>query len=123
MNALTEGNTAGDFVAWEEDGFYSRDTGTIGAGNDYEPGSVLGEITASGKLVYWDPAAVDGSETVAAVLRTPAAAADADVPNAVLMKRHCRLKRHGLIFGPGVTTQAQRDQAVEELEALGMLAR
>lgn len=121
METLTEGNRAGDFVAWEEDGMYSRGVGTIGAGANYQPGAVLGEITATKKLVYWNPNAADGSETVAAVLRTPAYAAEADVTDAVLMKRHCRLKRHGLVYGPDVTTPAHREAAAQALEALGML--
>ena len=38
------------------------------AATDYEIGMLLGEITASGKYVVSDPAAVDGSETIAAVV-------------------------------------------------------
>jgi hypothetical protein len=123
MAPLTEGKTPGDFMLFEENSFYSRDEVTIASGADLEPGTVLGQITASGKYIACDHAAVDGSEVAKAVLYTPAAAATADVTNAVVIARHVRVRRFGLTFDANFTTATQRDGAVAELKAVGILAK
>ncbi|MGE4402842.1 MAG: head decoration protein [Desulfobulbus sp.] len=52
---------------------------TIAAGADLAKGTILGRITASGKLVAAAAASSDGSQTPVAVLMEDAAAASADV--------------------------------------------
>lgn len=60
-------------------------TYTIAAGAGVCPrGTVLGRITASGKLTKVNKAAVDGSQTVYAVLADPVDATSADVVNAAV---------------------------------------
>lgn len=120
MAEKTEGRTPGDFLMFEEDAHYSRAKATIAAGADLEPGTVLGQITASGKYVACDPGAVDGSEAAKAVLLTPARAASADVTDAVLLSRHAQVRRLGLTFGAGFSTSGERNAAVAELEAEGI---
>lgn len=120
MAILSEGATPGDFLLFEEQDAYSREEVIIAAGADLEPGAVLGMITASEKYVASDEAAADGSETVAAVLLTPALAAEADVP-AIVLKRHARVRRGGLIFDASYDTETKRDAACGELKALGIL--
>ncbi|MFP1646820.1 head decoration protein, partial [Pontitalea aquivivens] len=67
MTTLTEGKHAGGFLVWEALRDYTRETVTLAAGT-LEPGTVLGRITASGKYAAHDTAAVDGTETAAAIL-------------------------------------------------------
>lgn len=123
MTTLSEGKTPGDFLLFEENSAYSRDEATIAAGADLEPGAVLGQITASGKLVSSDRTAVDGSETPVAILMTPAAAASADVTNAVVLARHAQVRRGGLTFDASITTEGHRDTAVAALADVGIIAR
>lgn len=123
MATLTEGKTPGDFMLFEENSFYSRDEVTIASGADLEPGTVLGQITANEKYITCDHAAVDGSEVAKAVLYAPAAAASEDVPNVVVIARHAEVRRLGLIFDANFTTSTQRDAAVAELKAVGILAK
>lgn len=52
---------------------------TILAGADLVKGTILGRVTASGKLAAYDATSEDGSETPVAVLMEDAAAASADV--------------------------------------------
>jgi hypothetical protein len=52
---------------------------TIGNAADLVVGTILGRITATGKLVAYDAGNVDGSENPVAVLMEAAAAAAADV--------------------------------------------
>ncbi|WP_371398907.1 head decoration protein [Marinovum algicola] len=119
MTKLTEGKTPGDFLLFEEQDNYSREEVTIAAGADLAPGTVLGKVTASAKYVASNEAGVDGSETVAGVLLTPAAAAAEDV-TAIILNRHARVRRFGLTFDASYDTEAKRDAACAELEALGI---
>ncbi len=120
MATLTEGQTPGDFLMFEESAHYSRQEITVAAGADLEPGTVLGKVTASGAFVACDPAASDGAETAAGVLLTPAAAKGADVPKMVMLARHSQVRRGGLTFGSGITTSGQRDTACDQLNAVGI---
>jgi len=58
-------------------------TKTIAAGADLGKGTILGRVTASGKLAAYAPGNSDGTENPVAVLLEDAAAAAADV-NAVV---------------------------------------
>ncbi|MBB3995301.1 hypothetical protein GGR95_002956 [Sulfitobacter undariae] len=122
MPSLTEGKTPGDFMLFEEDSFYSREEAIIAAGADLEPGTVLGKITVSGKYVACDHTATDGSEVASAVLYKPAPAALADVTGAVVIARQAQVRRGGLSFDAAFTTELQRDGAVDELKAVGIVA-
>lgn len=121
MTTLSEPARAGDFLLFEEEHHYSRGEVTIAAGADLSPGTVLGKITASGKYTACVETASDGSETAAAVLLTPAKAASADVTDALIIARHARVKRGGLIFDASFDDTAKRDAAVAELKSVGIL--
>ena len=66
MTTLVEGKHAGGFLIWEAFRDYTRATITVAAGN-LEPGTVLGQITASGNYAAHDPAATNCTETAVAV--------------------------------------------------------
>ncbi len=121
MPTLTEPNRSGDFLLFEEDHHYSRDVVTIAASADLEPGTVLGKVTASGKFIRSVETASDGSETAAAVLLSPAKAETADVTDALVIARHARVKRHGLLFDASYDDTTKRDAAVAELASVGIL--
>lgn len=69
---------AGEHLIFEVHPALSRTTGTLLAGKKYVTATVLGMITASKKLVEWDPAASDGSQNVAGVLYDERDATSAD---------------------------------------------
>lgn len=119
MGTLTEGKTPGDWLMFEESGRYSRSPKTIGSGADLGSGTVLGEVTATKKLMACDPTASDGREIASAILLNPAKAADADV-QAVVVDDHAEVRRFGLTFGDGFTTSIQRDAAMEQLRTVGI---
>ena len=122
MTTLTEPNTIGDVILWEEDGHYSREVVTIASGADLKIGSVLGKITATGKYALSAPGASDGSEDPAAILITDAAAASADVTNAIVIVRDARAIRAGLIFDATIDNETKRNTAVAALKAIGVIA-
>jgi len=59
----------GDYVRWEGDASYSRDTEIVDAsGGALVAGTVLGRVTSGGALVAHTTAASDGSEDAVAIL-------------------------------------------------------
>ena len=93
----------------------------IGTGANLSLGAALGRITATGKYVLLAPAAVDGSQTAAAILLADAAAATADVKGLILA-RHGIVADHALVW-PGSATLAQKNTAISQLETKGILVR
>lgn len=81
---------------------------TIKGGVTYMPGTVLGQITATGKFVMSAAAAGDGSEVPIAVLTMPIATFDTDGVTALDMKASVVVhegyfNETALIFGAGFT--------------------
>ncbi|MEY9404431.1 hypothetical protein ABIF66_004285 [Bradyrhizobium japonicum] len=67
MPTFNEGRHPAEFLLSEANGQRSRGNITIGQNQTSVPGSVLGQITASGQYIAHDPAAADGSQVAAAV--------------------------------------------------------
>lgn len=87
MTTLTEPTRAGEFLVSEGNGRISRDVETVASGSGkLTAGTVLGRITASGKLAAYDDTATDGSETAVAVLFETVDATSADA-KAVIVSR------------------------------------
>lgn len=105
---VTNNDVAGVVVA---DDLYQQETLTVAGATTVKAGTVLGRITASGKLTPWDPGAGDGSEVPKAVTTVEvdfAGAGDAPL-NALINGR----VRNGKMVKHGTTdalTLAQRDQ-------------
>jgi hypothetical protein len=70
MSTKTEGRHTGEFLVSEAAGTRARAAVivTVPASTVRPPGLVLGRITATGKYVAYNDAAVDGSQTAVAVL-------------------------------------------------------
>ena len=125
MAVKTEKLNVSDVVLFEAPQKYSRDVETIASGEGVlAVGTVLGRVTASGKLVAAPPASTvgkEGAETAMAVLLEEIDAAAA--AEAVVMARHGVVNRANLTFEAGVDTAIERDAKIAELKAAGILAR
>jgi len=119
MGTQTEGKTPGDWLMFEESNHYSRSTKIIGTGAKLGSGTVLGEVTATKKLMACDPGAVDGTEVASAILLNLANAVTEDVKS-VVIDDHAEVRRLGLTFGAGFTTSVQRDAAMDQLRTVGI---
>jgi hypothetical protein len=120
MATLTESKYISDVVAWEEDGhYYSRDVVTVASGSNLALGTVIGIVTATGKAVQLNPTASDGSEKAAGVLIEAVDATNADAKG-LYIAREAILRPSGLVWPDGITT-AQRNTALGQLKALGIL--
>lgn len=114
--------TDADIVKDEGKNRFSRDTDTLASGSGIvKIGTVLGEVTASGKFKPLAPAASDGTQIAAAVILQYADATTADV-SVVNLKRRAQIVLQELVWPAGIT-DAQKKGALDQLAALGIIAR
>jgi len=121
MAAKTESNYLGDWLKFEEDNLYSRDQVTVASGQNLKTGTVVGIVTATGKVTQLAPSANDGSENAAGVLLGDVDASAADTPG-VIIARHAVCSDKGLVWPSGITGP-QKNTALGQLKALGILVR
>jgi hypothetical protein len=121
MAAKTEPNYLGDWLKFEEDNLYSRDQVTVASGQNLKTGTVVGIITASGKVTQLAPSANDGSENAAGVLVGDVDASAADTPG-VIIARLAVCSDKGLVWPSGITGP-QKNTALGQLKSLGILVR
>jgi hypothetical protein len=121
MPVTQEPNRLGDWLKFEEDNLYSRDQVTVIAGQNLKTGTVIGIITASGKVTQLAPSANDGSQNAAGVLVGDVDASAADAPG-VIIARHAVCSDKALVWPSGITG-AQKTAAIAQLKQLGILVR
>lgn len=122
MPALHETNNLGDLLKYEGPNLYSREVGTVAAGQTLALGTVVGRDPATGKLAPIDPLAEDGRAVAVAVLASAVDATLADRPDALLIARHAIVASHALVW-PTAITPTQQATAIAHLEARGILVR
>ncbi|MCB1890374.1 MAG: head decoration protein [Rhodocyclaceae bacterium] len=110
----TEAARAGDFLIAEANGTLSRDEVTIVSGQNLAAGTVLGKITASGKMTAYSNVAADGSQTAVGILYDAVDASAADAPG-VMIARHAEVISAELV---GLDAAGETD-----LAALAIIAR
>jgi hypothetical protein len=122
MPALNERDTLGNLLKYEAPQLYSRDIGTLAAGQNLNLGTVLAKRTSDGKWLALDPAASDGSEIALGVLAIDCDATLIDRDDALVIARHAIVARTALRW-PAAITLAQKATAQAQLEARGILVR
>lgn len=119
--------TAGDIVKDEGKNRFSRDTDTLAQSGKVLCGTVLGKVTSTGKFkplafTKADNSPVDdGSEIAAAIIlhNADASASDVEIVN---LKRRAQVVVQNLIWPAGITAPQQKT-ALDQLAALGIIAR
>lgn len=123
MSVLTEGKYPGEFILQELPGTISRDevTVTVPADTTLNPGTVLGQVAATGKYVPFDDASSDGRETAAGVLfgKHVNATGGAVDDTAVIVNWSAEVRAADLEWEEGV----DEDAGLADLAALGVKAR
>ena len=123
MPALNEALNLGDLLKYEDDCLnYSREQVTIAAGQNLELGSVVGRVTATGKIERLDPAATDGTETPAGILLGAIDATLIERDDGLLLARHGIVASHALTWPAGITAP-EKNAALAALEVRGILVR
>ena len=124
---VTEPPRLSALIKLEEDQSYCREAVTVLAGSGSDRvlalGTVLGRITASGKVVDLNLAGSDGSQTVTGVLVTNTAAPDGvDADGVALVRGPAIVADSGLIYPAGATAP-QKATINSALIALGIVVR
>ncbi len=114
--------TESDIVKDEGRNRFSRDTDILSSGSGkVVTGTVLGKLTNGGKFKPLAPDATDGTQIAAAIIlqHADATAVDQEVVN---LKRRAQVVLQNLVW-PGAITAAQKQTALDQLAALGIIAR
>ena len=122
MATIREGNYIGDVVVYELEEAFCREVITLTAGTDYKLGAVLGQVTSNKKYVMNNPGNSNGSQTAAAVLLQDVDASAADATGLALVRGPARLIRDKLLFDASINTAGERQTAVDQLTAIGLVA-
>lgn len=123
MALLETAVVASDWLKYEADSYYSRDTVIIASGSGkLKSGQVLGQIAASGKFVPSAASGSDGSQTSVAILVFPVDATSADAKG-VVVSRHAIASHNGLTWGTTINDATKRAAAIGQLKAAGILVR
>ena len=120
--ALQESLNLGDLLKYEAPNLYSRDRVTVAAGQTLPLGTVLGMVTATGKVKQIDPTATDGTEVAVGVLATSIDARLIDREDGILIARHAVVADHALTWPAGITP-LDKTAALAPLLAAGVLVR
>lgn len=120
MPNRVEGRHPAEFVIAESPGDFSRENITVIAGQNLTGATVLGLITASGKYTTLNPAAADGSQNAAGILRADCNATSADT-RAVAYVRDVTVNASDLNWG--TLNAGQITTAKAQLVALGIIPR
>lgn len=121
--SLTELIHTAAFILAESPGTISRDTVTVTvpANTTYVPGTVLGQLSGSGKYVPYDDSNSDGSETAAGILYG-ALVNDTNAPDdyvGVIINFGAEVRSADLTWGNGVDETG----GTADLAALGVKVR
>ena len=119
---FTEAMNLGDLLKFEAPNLYSRDRATVASGQNLPLGTVVGIVTATGKVKQFDPSAEDGTQVAAGVLIQPCDASTADRTDGLVVARHAIVSDHALQW-PEAITAAEKASAIAQLKALGVLVR
>ena len=123
--SLTESTRRSDvllFQEGEELNFIFDNVTLVSGTAASKVGQVLGLITASGKYTQVAPAAVDGSQTAAAVLMADCDASGGDKVALAVVRGPAIFKDAGLLWTSGMTT-GQKTTAKAQLGAASMPVR
>ena len=112
-----------DWLKAEDGSYRSRDTAIIASGaGKLKTGTVLAQVTATGKYVPAAATGADGTQTAVAVLFTAVDATSAD-QKAVIVSRHAIVSHNGLIYGSTINDATKRAAANGQLKAAGIIVR
>lgn len=123
MPVLTEPPSMGDVLKYEVNPNYTREVITLLQGMPYPVGSVLGQITASGKYKLATSGGTDGAQTATAVLLYAVDATLADATGIVVVRGPSIVSRAGLAYDATVDDGTKISAKIAQLTAVGIVAR
>lgn len=120
---FNEGRHTGEFLLTEGNGQISREAGVVASGSGIiASGTVLGRLTAGGKLVPSPATGADGAQTAVAVALYGCDATSADQTIAIIA-RNAEVKADALVHHATVNDAAKRAAKATQLAAAGIIVR
>ena len=120
MAVINETSNLADLIKFEEESlFYSRNSETVGSGQNFGLGAVVGRKTVDGKIYALNPAATDGTQTAIGVLIEPVDATLTD-KTGLILARHAIVADKVIVWPAGITN-LQKAAAITQLDARGIL--
>ena len=119
---ITEAWHTAGFLVSEANGHRSREAVVLITGQNLQAGTVLGRITASGKLTAFDPGSALGPQTAMGILYSAVDATAADRP-VTIIARDAEVNLSELVWGVAVTTTPQKTAALVSLATIGIIGR
>ncbi len=126
MPVLTMAPTLGDLLKYELNGNYCREVVTLKSGTNYALGSVLGQITTSGKYRLSPNAEVtgdEGAETAVAVLIEAVDATDGDKSGLIVARGPAIVSKAALILDDSIDDETKTAAKHAQLSAAGIVPR
>ena len=123
MAPLTQSPTEGDLLKLDLGKNYTREVVTLASGSSYTIGSVVGQITASGKYKLATATGTDGAETAAGVLIAAVDATGGDVSGVIIKRGPAIVSKAMLAFDASVDDAPKTAAKLTELSVLGIVAR
>jgi hypothetical protein len=120
MFTVKEGQYLGDLLKFEGPQLFSRERVLVVANQALSLGTVLAE-TADGRITALAPSASDGREIAVGVLIVDVDALLIE-QDALMVCRHAIVAHHALVWPEGITSE-QKNRAIAQLKALGVLIR
>jgi hypothetical protein len=122
MSVFTEGKHTGEFLVSKANGTRSMSTGVVLSGEVLVAGQLVGVVSLSGKIKAYNPANIDGTETVAGIIYDNVDATAGDLSGKVLVVRDAEVRQSDLTYFTGANA-GQITTANTGLEALGIIVR
>ncbi|WP_341812365.1 head decoration protein [Wolbachia endosymbiont (group A) of Conops quadrifasciatus] len=116
----TEANNLGDLLKYEASSLYSRDQITVAKGQNLKLGTVVG-CDKDDLIKILNPTATDGTQTAIGVITSDVNSKDGDT-KAIIITRIALLADHAVVW-PANITEEQKNAAIKQLEARGIIIR
>jgi hypothetical protein len=123
MAPLTKAPTEGDILKFDLDKNYTREVVTLLEGTNYQIGSVLGQITSSGKYKLATATGSDGGQNAAGVLIEAVDASDGDRSGVIIRRGPAIVAKSALVFDASVDDAPKTEAKLTQLVAMGIVAR
>ena len=122
MTTYTENNRVSDWLKYELNPDFCREQVTIVSGQNLKSGTVLGKITASGKMTAYDDDNGDGSSTAVGILLYDVDATSADKKGVMIARGPAIISSESLVWA-GTNDAGDKTAGLADLAALNFIVR